>query len=80
MVNLLKGSIFKIPDKSILASLDKWLGISNLPNIILLYNVYVSGSSNGKYPHNNANKITPDDQISAFKPSYSKPAIISGGA
>jgi len=72
--------VFNIPNNICFASFVKKFGVSNFPCMILLYKIYVSGSSNGKYPHSNAYKITPDDQISAFKPSYFNPAIISGGA
>ena len=54
--------------------------MSNFPNIILLYKTYVSGSSKGRYPQSKANNMTPEDQMSAFRPSYWSPAIISGGA
>ena len=50
------------------------------PDKIFLYKLDVLGSSNGKNPHTNANKIMPIDQISAKGPKYSFPAIISGAA
>jgi hypothetical protein len=72
--------VVNIPFINYLAEKETNLGILNSPPIIFLYNADVFGSSKGKYPHNIAYSITPQDQISAIRPSYFFPAIISGAA
>jgi len=79
-LNLLLGSVLRIPLIIDLQSLDKNSGSSNLPYMIFSYNLVVLGSSKGRYPHTSANNIIPVDHKSTISAQYFYPFIISGAA
>lgn len=79
-LNLFSGSVVSNPVIISRARGETNLGIEKSPAIIFLYRNVVLASSKGKYPQTIANKTTPQDQISAFRPLYRLPAIISGAA
>lgn len=56
--------MLRIPFITDFALSDKKFGSSNEPTKILSYNIYVSGSSKGRYPHIMAKRTIPSDQIS----------------
>lgn len=46
-----------------------------MPDLIFLKSVGTCSSSKGRVPHNNAYKITPQDQMSTSGPAYNFPEI-----
>ena len=73
IVALLIGSTFNICCISVTTLLFKYSGILNTPDLIFRNKVGICSSSNGKVPHNNAYRITPQLQISTSGPAYNLP-------